>query len=156
MNYFPPRSLSNHALRTCAWCALVLTALSIAVPKAHAQPPNASTNDSNGTRPLPAVPGESLDLPDRYKNDASFGIALREQERTDSLTRQKQLIEATNLLLQLARELRAQLAANPDSALAQSEAERLKLIEKLAHLIQDRERAQDQVSAALAETRRKP
>jgi hypothetical protein len=128
----------------------------VAATTAHAQPPNASTNDANGTRPLPPIPGEVQDLPDKYKNDSSVGIALREQERLNSRLRQKQLNEATDLLLKVARDLRAEMAASPNAARTQIETERLRLIEKLAHLIQEREKAEDQVTAALATTGRAP
>jgi hypothetical protein len=137
------------------WLALVLMCTCPAW-KMHSQQVTPSTNDSNGTRPLPPVPGETQELPDKYKTDSTTGIALREQERMDSLLRQKQLTQATDLLLKVARELRTEILASSGGAVAQSESERLKLIEKLAHLIEDREKAEDQVSAALARTERTP
>jgi hypothetical protein len=134
--------------------ALLLFGACGAVFTAHAQPPNPSTNDSNGTRPLPPIPGEKQDLPAKYDKDPTIGAALLAEERLNSQLRQKQLTEAIELLQQVVRELRAELAASPDGT--RSETENLKLIEKLAHLIQDREKAEDQVTAALARTGRTP
>jgi hypothetical protein len=136
--------------------ALVLIGACVATCAAYGQSINASTTDSNGTRPLPPIPGESQDLRAKYENDPTVGLALRERERLEGRLRQKQLTGASELLLKVARDLRAEMAANPKGALTESEIERLRLIQKLANLIQDREKAEDQVSAALTKTGRGP
>jgi hypothetical protein len=146
-------------LRLCPALALV-AGLWLATMTAHGQAADPQNNPAdsghNGTRPLPPIPGESQDLRDRYDSDPSVRSALREKDRLDSLRRQKQLAQATELLLKVAQELRTELAASPDGVRTKSETDRLKLIEKLAHLIQDREKAQDQVSAALAKMEKVP
>jgi len=101
-------------------------------------------------------PGGGPDPYDKFKNDSTIGIASHERDRLMSLLRQKQLTEATDLLLKVARDLRAEMAANSGGALTEDELQRLRLVEKLAHLIQDREKAEEQVDAALAKSGKGP
>ncbi|HEX3985886.1 MAG TPA: hypothetical protein VHX13_04675 [Acidobacteriaceae bacterium] len=76
--------------------------------------------------------------------------ALREQARLRGEARQKQMVEATRQLLQIAQDLRSEMASHPAADPATSEKDRLERIEKLAHLIQDREKMEDDVSSDLA------
>ena len=150
----PAKQVAMKVLRACRWFALVLLGACVGICTAHGknQDPDQSVKSNGQMMNLPMHPGGGPDPYAKYETDSTVGIAARDQERRDGLLRQKQLTEATELLLKVARDLRAEMAANPGGSPTASETERLKLIEKLAHLIQDRERAQDQVSAALAKT----
>jgi septal ring factor EnvC (AmiA/AmiB activator) len=75
--------------------------------------------------------------------------ALRGQAKLRGETRQKQLVDATNLLLKIAKDLRQQIASHPEDP-DNSQTERLEQIQKLARVIQDREKAEDDVSSDLA------
>jgi hypothetical protein len=111
---------------------------------------------STGMMSLPMHPGGGPDPYAKFQNDPTVGVASRDHEKLVGEVRQKQLTEATELLLKIARDLRAEMAANPGGSLTEDEMQRLRLVEKLAHLIQDREKAEEQVDAALAKTGRAP
>jgi DNA-directed RNA polymerase subunit F len=64
--------------------------------------------------------------------------------------RQKQIVEATSLLLQIAQDLRKEIASQPSAEITGSERTRLEHIQKLAHMIRDREKTEDDISANLA------
>ncbi|HEX3663120.1 MAG TPA: hypothetical protein VHU89_16905 [Acidobacteriaceae bacterium] len=90
------------------------------------------------------------DLFSEYKNDPMMLHALREQARLRGEERQKQIVDATNLLLQLAQDLRTEIASPSAADSTNSEKLRLEQIQKLAHLIQNREKTEDNVSSDLA------
>jgi hypothetical protein len=118
------------------------------------QNPPPQSRDRNS---IPMHPGGGPDPYAKYENDFNnVGKSPFGQQKLISQLRQKQLTEATELLLKVARDLRTEMAANPGGSLTEDEMQRLKLVEKLAHLIQDREKAQEQVDAALAKTGRAP
>ncbi|MGH9607627.1 MAG: hypothetical protein ACRD3N_18205 [Terracidiphilus sp.] len=141
--------------RACGWSTpvlfgLVLFGVCAATWTAHGQS-NQPFNSANGVRPLPPIPGNSPDPLAKYENAPTNGRTLSEQEQLNGLLRQKQLTGATGLLLKVAGELRAEIAAHPDGVRA--ETERLKLIEKIARLIRDSEEAGDRISAVRASAR---
>jgi|SRR5580658_7620 hypothetical protein len=134
-------------LRAFGWWASALMCVSVATCLAHSQL-GPSNTASQGTYPL-APPPASDPFPKGGGNQIDQN-ALREQERLDSQLRRKQLAEATELLMKVTAELRAELAANPASIPTDTEIQRIKLIQKLAHLIQENEKAEYEVAAALA------
>jgi hypothetical protein len=105
-----------------------------------------------GNRELPPLPGEKLgpDIFTKYNTDPLALRALREQAQLRGEARQKQLVEASALLLQIAQDLRKQMASQPASDAVSIEKTRLEHIQKLAHMIRDREKAEDNISADLA------
>jgi hypothetical protein len=105
-----------------------------------------------GNRELPPLPGEKLtpDIFTKYNSDPLALRALREQAQLRGQARQKQIVEATSLLLQIAQDLRKEMAGSPAADAASIEKTRLEHIQKLAHMIRDRERAEDDISADLA------
>jgi len=142
-------------------CALVLVGTFLAISTAHAQNQDQNQNpikgQNSGLTGIPTHPGGGPDPYAKYENDFNnVGKSPLEQEKLIAQLRQKQLTQATDLLLKVARDLRVEMAANPGGALTEDELQRLKLVEKLAQLIQDRERAQDQVGAALAKSGKGP
>jgi hypothetical protein len=145
-------------LRACAWLALVLIGTFVAARTAQGQnqDPDQTPKSGGNMMNIPMHPGGGPDPYAKYMNDPTVGVAQLEQERLNSRIRQKQLTEATELLLKIARDLRVEMAANPNAALTEGEMQQLKLVEKLAKLIQDREKAADQVSAALAKAGKAP
>jgi hypothetical protein len=147
---FPVESFAMKVLQACGWLALALMGASAAVCAAQ----NGNTPTTNPFRPLPPIPSPAPWSPDQT-SPATDG-ALRAEERLESQLRKKQLTDATDLLLKVAQELRAEMAADPKGIPTETESERLKLIEKLAHLIQEREKAEYQAAAALAKTKGGP
>jgi len=100
---------------------------------------------------LPPKPAEPpTDISDKYRNDPLELRALREQARLRGEARQKQIVDATNLLLQIARDLRKEMAGKPLADSSGTEKDRLEQIQKLARVIQDREKTEDDVSTDLA------
>lgn len=100
---------------------------------------------------LPPKPAEPPTDPlDKYKDDPLMLRALREQARLRGEARQKQLVDATNLLLKIAQDLKKEIASQPEAALTNTEKARLEQIQKLARIIQDREKLEDDVSTNLA------
>lgn len=100
---------------------------------------------------LPPKPSEPPTDPlDRYKDDPLMMRALREQARLRGQARQKQLVDAANLLLKIAQDLRKEMASQPGAALTSTEKARLEQIQKLARIIQDREKTEDDFSTNLA------
>ena len=138
------------ALRACGWLALVLIGACVATCAAQSTPLNPANNEAQGTRPLPPPPGGGPDPYAQFEQDPKAESALREQMRLDSQLRRKQLADATELLTKVAVELRTELTANPRGIPTETEIERIKLIQKLAHLIQENEKAEYQAAAALA------
>jgi hypothetical protein len=112
----------------------------------------------NGTplMPNPMTPLPPIPSPAPWNQDQTAPAtdsALRAEERLESQLRKKQLTDATDLLLKVAQELRAEMTANPKQIPTETETERLRLVEKLAHLIEEREKAEYQAAAALAKTK---
>ncbi|MGA8161588.1 MAG: hypothetical protein WA374_20620 [Acidobacteriaceae bacterium] len=106
---------------------------------------------SPGMHGLPSEPSQqSTDLVNKYKDDPLMLHALREQARLRGEERQKQIVEATALLLRIAQDLRKEMANPPEGMTAKTEADRLDQIEKLAHMIQNREKTEDGVSTDLS------
>lgn len=117
----------------------------------RAQDLSPAGSGSPGMHELPPKPSEPpTDLSEKYKNDPLMLRALREQAHLRGEARQKQIVEASTLLLQIAQELRKQLAGQSLADTASTEKDRLEQIQKLAHIIQDREKTEDGVSADLA------
>lgn len=133
-----------------AWVALILFGAGFASSIVLAQSLEPANDPSPGMRQLPPIPGGGPDPFSKYRTDPSVLRALREQAHLDAEARQKQLTDAANLLLKIARELRADVAANPKVISKATELERLKQIRKLSRLIQNREKAQDPAAAKLA------
>ncbi len=117
---------------------------------ARAQSLEPADSTGQGMRALPPKPGGGPDPYAQFRSDPLARRALREQARLNAQLRQKQVLEATDLLLKIARDLRAEMAANPDGIPTASETDRLQQIQKLAHLIQEREKSEDQVTENLA------
>jgi hypothetical protein len=132
------------------WTVLILTGACFTADLLMAQSLEPSNDPSPGMRQLPPIPGGGPDPLSKYKIDSDDLRALRMQARLEADLRQKQLTEATDLLLKVTRELRADLAAHPNGTSKAIEMERLKLILKLSHLIQEREKAEDPVATKLA------
>jgi len=105
---------------------------------------------SPGMHELPPKPSEPADIRSKYETDPLELRALREQARLRGEARQKQIVDATNLLLQIAQSLRKELASQPLADTAGTERDRLEQIQKLAHVIQSREKTEDDVSTNLA------
>jgi hypothetical protein len=131
------------------WLAVVIVCSWLAVSTASAQSLAPAGSTVQGMHELPPIPGGGPDPFAKYKNDPVALRALREQARLSSQLRQKQLTDATDLLLKLAQDLRTEIAASPNGIPVQNEAERLEQIQKLARVIQEREKAEDQVLADL-------
>jgi hypothetical protein len=143
----PAEWVAMKALRTSGWWASALLCAGVATCLAHGQL-GPSNTASQGTFPLPPPPS-SDPFPKDGANQTDQN-ALREQERLDSQLRRKQLTQASELLSKIAAELRTELLANPNGIPTDTEIQRIKLIQKLAHLIQENEKAEYQVAAALA------
>lgn len=105
-----------------------------------------------GNKELPAKAGEQLepDLFTKYKTDPETLRSLRLQAELRSEERQKQIVEATNLLLQIAQDLRSDLASQPVADADGTAKTRLEHIQKLARMIREREKNQDGISTDLA------
>lgn len=93
--------------------------------------------------PAPPDPTpRSRDLFEEYDTtDPDMQRVLRDQARARNELRQKQVVEATALLLQVTRELRADMARNPSTALTREEQARLQQIEKLADFVRAKEKS---------------
>lgn len=104
-----------------------------------------------GNRELPAKPGVQLqpDIFTKYNRDTQSPHMLRELALMRGEARQKQIVEATNLLLQIAQDLRVQMANQPSPDATGMEKSRLEHIQKLAHMIRDWEKTQDDISTDL-------
>jgi hypothetical protein len=145
--------------RTGGWSGLVLAGIWLATAVTYGQNQDVNQNpmpQGRDVMTIPMHPGGGPDPYAKYEKDFTGGDSSRDQDRLISLIRQKQLTQATDLLLKLTHDLRAELAEKQSGTLTEDEMQRLKLIEKLAHLIQDREKAEDQVSAALAKSGKGP
>ena len=136
--------------RSVAFGALLLVSFLIAAGGVQGQTLAPAGSGGSGMHELPPKPSEPPDLFSKYKSDPLLRRALREQARLNAQLRQKQLTDATALLLKIAQDLRTEMAKNPDTMSTASAAERLEQIQKLAQLIQDRETAEDAVAANLA------
>ena len=138
-------------LRACGWWASALICVCAASCAAqNSTPLNPSNNEAQGTRPLPPPPGGGPDPYAQFEQDPKAQSALLDQERLQSQLRRKQLTQASQLLSKVTAELRAELLANPNGVPTITEIQRIQLIQKLAHLIQESEKAEFQVAAALA------
>lgn len=144
--------------RACLRAAVLLAMVCAVAVMARAQNPvtagDPPTPGSSmpGNRELPAKPGEQVS-PDpftKYHTDPLTLRAEREQAELRGETRQKQIVEATSLLLQIAQDLRKEIASLPSADASAAERTRLEHIQKLAHMIRERERTQDDVSTTLA------
>jgi hypothetical protein len=129
---------------------LLLGAVCAAAATAQAQDLAPAGSPSPGMHELPPKPSEPPDMRSKYTTDPLLLRALREQARLRGEARQKQIVEATTLLLQVAQELRKEIASHPLSDTADTEKDRLAQIQKLARVIQNREKAEDDVSSDLA------
>lgn len=144
------RACLKVALLLAVVCALAATA-SAQNPVTAGDPPTPGSS-MPGNRELPAKPGEQVS-PDpfaKYHTDPLSLRAQREQAELRGESRQKQIVEATSLLLQIAQDLRKELASQPSADLTGTERTRLEHIQKLAHMIRDREKTEDDVSENLA------
>ncbi len=105
-----------------------------------------------GNRELPAKAGVQLqpDIFTKYNRDTQSPHMLRELALLRGEARQKQIVEATDLLLQIAQDLRVQMATQPSPDTTGAEKSRLEHIQKLAHMIRDWEKTQDDISTNLA------
>ncbi len=137
-------------LRPFGWFALILLGIWFACAASRAQSLQPTNENSAGMRQFPAKPGGGPDPYAQFKSDPLARRALREQARLTAQLRQKQVLEASELLLKIARDFRAQMAADPDGIPTADETGRLQQIQKLAHLIQEREKSEDQVTENLA------
>ncbi len=137
-------------LRPFGWFALILLGSWVACATTFAQSLEPTNENSAGMRQFPAKPGGGPDPYAQFRSDPVARRALREQARLTAQLRQKQVLEATELLLKIARDLRAQMAADPDGIPTAAETGRLQQIQKLAHLIQEREKSEDQMTENLA------
>jgi hypothetical protein len=136
--------------RKCMGAGLLLAASCATAAIAPAQDLAPAGSPSPGMHELPPKPSEPPDIHSKYMTDPLMLRALREQARLRGQARQKQLVDATNLLLKIAQDLRKEIASHPASDSTDVEKDRLEQIQKLARVIQDRERAEDDVSADLA------
>lgn len=137
--------------RACIAAGALLAASCAATGVAWSQTLAPAGSGSPGMHELPPKPSEPpTDISDKYKDDPLMLRALREQARLRGEARQKQIVEATNLLLQIAQALQKQLATQPSADLTGTEKDRLEQIQKLARVIQDREKTEDDVSTDLA------
>lgn len=120
-------------------------------PITAGDPPTPGSN-MPGNKELPAKAGEQLepDLFTKYKTDPESLHSLRLQAQLRSEERQKQIVEATNLLLQIAQDLRSEMADPPAGEDDGTAKTRLEHIQKLARMIRDREKNQDDISTDLA------
>jgi len=137
-------------LHPFGWFALVLLGCCMACDIACGQSLEPADSTGQGMRALPPKPGGGPDPYAQFRTDPLSRRALREQARLTAQLRQKQVLEATALLLKITRDLRAEMAANADGMPTSSETERLQQIQKLAHLIQEREKSEDEVAENLA------
>lgn len=137
-------------LRAWIGTALLLAGSCAGIGMARGQDLAPAGSGSPGIQELPPPASEPPDLLSKYKNDPLMLRALREQARQRGEARQKQLLDATNLLLKIAKELREQIASHPGAVPDHTETARLEQIQKLAHAIQDREKTEDDVSSDLA------
>lgn len=137
----------------------VLLAVSCALTgPAHGQNPITANDPPSpgssmpGNREMPAKAGVQLqpDLFTKYNRDSMSPHKMRELALLRGEARQKQIIEATNLLLQIAQDLRIQMAGQSSPDTTGIEKSRLEHIQKLAHMIRDWEKTQDDVSTDLA------
>lgn len=132
------------------WVASVLIGACFACSMATAQSLEPADDQSPGMRQLPPIPGGGPDPYSKYKIAPSDLAALREQALMNAELRQKQLTDAANLLLKIARELQADVAAHAQESSTPTEIKRLKQIQKLSRLIQEKEKAQDPAATKLA------
>ena len=112
-------------------------------------PANGAPN-ANDVKELPPQPTQGPDLLKQYRDDPAALKALRQQARQNDKLRQTQVVKATDLLLKLTQDLRVELAAKSSDVTAATETELLKEIQKLARVIQEKERAENEVSSDLA------
>lgn len=137
---------------------LLLAVASIPAGVARAQNPITAGDPPSpgssmpGNKELPPKAGEQLqpDLFTKYRTDPESLRSLRLQARLRGEARQKQIVAATDLLLQIAQDLRRELAEQPGENHDGTEKLHLEHIQKLAHMIRDREISEDDVSADLA------
>ncbi|HUB53257.1 MAG TPA: hypothetical protein VL986_13965 [Terracidiphilus sp.] len=140
------------ASRACLWLAVVVTGAWFATGAAHSQNADPITGKSAGLKPIPMHPGGGPDPYEELEKDPNANqSALREQEKLNSQIRQKQLTQASDLLLKVTLELRIEMAGNPHGVPTETELQRVQLIQKLAHLIQEGEKAEYQAAATLAQ-----
>ncbi|MGA7521961.1 MAG: hypothetical protein WBW84_05735 [Acidobacteriaceae bacterium] len=133
--------------RACTGTGLLLAACCFMSGRAQAQDLGPGTPGLQQVRPDPSDPAGIMS---KYQNDPLMLHALREQARLRGAERQKQIVDATNLLLQIAHDLRTEIATPPTTDSANTEKDRLEHIQKLARVIKDREKTEDNVSSDLA------
>lgn len=137
---------------------LLLAAICTMTGLAHAQNPITANDPPSpgssmpGNRELPAKAGVQLqpDIFTKYNRETQSPHVLRELALLRGEARQKQIVEATNLLLQIAQDLRGQMASQPSPDTTDVEKSRLEHIQKLAHMIEAWEKTQDDISTDLA------
>lgn len=148
---FPGAWIVAKLFRACVGLSLLLAGVCAMNRLALAQDLAPAGSPTAGMRAMPPKPSEPpTDLLDEYKNDPLMLRALREQAQLRGEARQKQIVDATKLLLKIAQDLRNQLAAGPAVDSVSTEKDRLEQIQKLAKIIQDREKTEDDVSSDLA------
>ena len=99
-------------------------------------------NGEPGMHNLPPIPGEGPpDLFDTQGMDPVKLRVLREQARERNQLRQKQVVEATALLVKITGELRAEMAKNPHAIPTADETAQLDQIQKLARFVTEKEKA---------------
>ena len=136
--------------RACLGTGLLLAASCAMTALAHPQDLAPAGSPSPGMHQLPPKPSEPPDIHSKYMTDPLMLRALREQARLRGQARQKQIVDATNLLLKIAQDLRTEMASHPAATSPDTEKNRLEQIQKLARMIQDREKIEDDVSSDLA------
>jgi hypothetical protein len=136
--------------RTIGRFSIVLMAGWALIGVAHGQVLAPAGSNANGPHALPTIPAEGPDIRKQFESDPTELKALQDQARLQDKMRQTELVKASDLLLKLTQDLRAEMTANPSETTTAAETELLKQIQKLARLIQDREMAQDEVTSDLA------
>lgn len=101
---------------------------------------------------MPSRSSEPDALRGAYAHDPLMLRTLHEQAHQRAEERQKQIVDATNLLLKIAQSLRNEMASHPGAFPGNTETERLEQIRKLARTIQDREKTEDDVPPGIAKT----
>lgn len=134
----------------CIGTGLLLAGSCATIGMARGQDLAPTDTGSPGMHELPPPVSEPPDLLSKYKNDPLMLRVLREQARLRGEARQKQLVDATNLLLKVAQDLREEIVNHPGASPDNMAAVRLEQIQKLARVIQAKEKTEDDVSTDLA------
>ncbi len=129
--------------------ALFLAGCFLMTPVARCQDPS-HPMPFNKEQPLKPGQDRPPDLFTKYKSDPEMLRAMRAQTRLRAEQRQKLIVSSTDLLLKIAQDLRNEIASEPSAGAPASEKERLEQIQKLARVIQMREKAEDDISSDLA------